>query len=108
MSEFFDSFNVALPEMEAAFTEDWTLGNSTYPAISMDRETVTSKAMSGGKFVDAQSMLFVRLDIFLQSGVKKGDIITARGDQFIVKEIDQDGDDARTLLLGPSQIDVWA
>lgn len=108
-SEFFTSFNAALEDMEANFGEEWKLYRTgiTYQAISMDRDTVTSQVMSGGKFVDSQSMLFVREDVCVASGVKKGDIIIARGERFSVKEIDHDGDASRTLLLGPASINSW-
>jgi len=108
-SDFFDSFNASLVDMEVVYGETWTLERTgtTYPAIAMDRETVTSRVMSGGKFMEGQSLLFVREDICVISTVKKGDIIIARGDRFAVREIDKDGDQSRTLILGPSSIDVW-
>ncbi len=108
-STLFGSFNGALPDMEANFGELWRLDRTgvNYQAIAMDRETATSQAMSGGKYIDATSMLFVRNDVVELSGVKKGDIVVARGERFTVRSLDKDGDDSRTLILGPVSIDVW-
>ena len=107
MGEFFDSFNSSLPEMESDFGENWVLNSGTFPAIAIDNLAVGSKVMLGGQLIDAHTMIFVRLDVFTGSGVKKGDIVTARGTDLTVLEIDSDGDDSRTLVCGPAQIDVW-
>ena len=106
MSEFFDSFNGSLPEMESEFGEDWVLNGSTFPAIAIDKLSVGSKVMHGGQLVDANVAIFVRFDIFNGSGVKKGDVVTAREQDVIVLQVESDGDDSRTLICGPS-IDVW-
>lgn len=102
-----DSFNRVLPKMEAAFTEDWTFGSSTFPAIAIERSVSGSKVMSGGQLKDVHIEIFIREDVFQSSGVKKGSIISARGLQFAVLEIDQEGDASRTLMCGPAQLDVW-
>lgn len=107
MSEFFDSLNAALPEMESNFTEDWILNNSSYPAIAIDKLAVGSKVMRGGNLIDANTVIFIRLDIFNGSQVKKGNKITVRGTDLTVLEIDSDGDDSRSLICGPAQIDIW-
>lgn len=107
MSDFYDNFNAALPDMEAAFGESWTLGSSTFPAISIDKLGVGSKVMKGGQFIDANTTIFVRLDVFNGSGVKKGSIVNVRGTDLAVLEIDSDGDDSRTLVCGPASLDLW-
>lgn len=107
MSEFFDTFNAALPAMEAEFGENWIFKGRTYPAISIDHESDSSRAMKGGEFLDSNTTIYVRKAIFLSSQIKEGDSITARGQEFAVLAIEQDGDDSRGLVCGPSQIDVW-
>lgn len=102
-----DEFNQVLPDMEAAFTEDWTFGSSTFPAISIDRSKDGHKVMSGGELQDTSTEIFIREDVFQSSGVQKGSIIGARGMRLSVLEVAQDGDASRTLICGPAQIDVW-
>lgn len=107
MSEFFDSFNGALPDMESNFSEKWTYNGSTFPAIAIDKLTVADKAARGGKFIEATTQIFVREKVFTASGVSKSAIISARGQDFSIIEIDQEGDASRTLICGPAGIDVW-
>ncbi len=107
VSEFFDQFNAALPEFASEFTEDWILGSSNFPAIAIDKLTVGSKIMSGGQLIDATVEIYVDLDTFNASGVKKGNLVTARGTQLSVLRVDSDGDDSRTLVCGPAGIEVW-
>ncbi len=101
----FDEINNVLPEMAAAFTEDWILDSMTWPAISIEKLAVGSKVMKGGQLIDANTVIFVSEDIFQSSAVKKGNLITARGTELAVLEIDQDGDASRSLVCGPAQID---
>lgn len=107
MSEFFDAFNGAIPELEASFGEKWTFNGATFPAIAIDKLTVADKAARGGKFVDATTQIFVREKVFTSSGVMKGELISARGQEFSVIEVDQEGDASRILICGPPGIDVW-
>ena len=104
---FFDSFNAALPDMESNFTENWTFNGNIYPAIAIDHEVVSSKVMMGGKYIEATTQVFVREEVFQQSGVKKGNTITARSQNYTVLSIEQDGDASRTLVLGSPQLDIW-
>jgi hypothetical protein len=106
-SPFLDSFNSALPDLEAQFTEDWSFNGTTYPAIAIDHQTDSSRQMRGGTMDVDTITIHVRLEIFNSSGVDEGDILTARGIDFAVISIDSDGDDARALICGPVQIDVW-
>lgn len=107
MSEFFDTFNAVLPDMESEFGESWIFNGTTYPAIAIDHETDTTKVMKGGTFEDVTTTIYVRLAVFNSSGVKQDDIITARGQDFSVLAIEQEGDDCRTLICGSPQVDVW-
>lgn len=106
--DFYDAYNTALPDAEAAFGEAFTLVRTgiTWPTIGIDRDSMTSRAMSGGVYMDTQTLIVISLQVFMDSGVKKGDIVTTSRDafRFAVKEIDNDGDAARTLLCGPSQV----
>jgi hypothetical protein len=106
-TEFFDSFNAVLPEMEAAFTEDWIFNDVTYPAIAIDHEADSTRVMKGGVYQDVNTTIYVRKAVFDSSGVSQDDIITARGQDFTVLVIEQEGDDCRTLICGSPQIDVW-
>ncbi len=107
MGYIFSEINSVLPEMASAFTEDWILGDVTWPAIAIEKLTVGSKVMKGGQLIDANTVIFVSQDVFTSSGVQKGNIVTARGIELAVLEIDQDGDDSRSLVCGPAQIDVF-
>jgi len=107
-SPFLAAFNAALPDLEASFTEDWVFKGVTYPAIAIDHESDTSKQMKGGEYEDVTTIIHVRLAVFLQSKVSSGDIVTSRGQDFAVVTIEQDGDDARAIVCGSPQIDVWA
>lgn len=107
MSEFFDTFNATLPDMEAEFGESWFFEGTEYPAIAIDHEADTTKVMRGGSFQDVTTTIYVRKSVFDSSGVEQDDTITARGQDFTVIAIEQEGDDCRTLICGSPQIDVW-
>lgn len=107
MSEFFDTFNAVLPDMEDQFGESWIFNGVTYPAIAIDHESDTTKVMKGGSFQDVTTTIYVRLDVFTASGVSMDDTITARGQDFAILAIEQEGDDCRNLVCGSPQIDVW-
>jgi hypothetical protein len=104
---FFASFNAALPALEASFSEDWSFKDTVYPAIAIDHEVDSAKMMKGGEFDDATVTIHIRLEVFLLAGCLEGDIVTARGKEFAILSIESDGDDARALVCGPAQIDVW-
>lgn len=106
-TEFFDSFNAALPDLEASFQEYWTFNGNTYPAIAVDQSSINMKVMRGGQYVDANTHLFVREGVFLNSGVKEGSTISVRSQLFTVNTINRDGDDSRTLILSSPQLDIW-
>jgi hypothetical protein len=106
-SPFLDSFNSALPDLEASFTEDWSFQGTTYPAIAIDHEVDSSKQMKGGEIDLGDVTIFVRMEVFLSAGLQEGDIVTARGRDFAVMAIDKDGDAAVALVCGSAQIDVW-
>lgn len=93
--------------MEAEFGESWFLNGVEWPAIAIDHETDSTKVMKGGSFQDVTTTIYVRLDVFTNSGVKQDDTITARGQDFSVLAIEQEGDDCRTLVCGSPQLDVW-
>ena len=107
MSEFFDNFNSALLEMEAEFGETWIYNGVSYPAIAIDHEADTTKVMKGGSYQDVNTTIYVRKSVFESSGVKQDYTITARGQDFSILAIEQEGDDCRTLICGSPQIDVW-
>jgi hypothetical protein len=108
-AQFFEDMNSVLPDMEQLFGETWTLERTgqDWPALAIDRETTSSQAMSGGQYVVAHTMIFVAEEVFSQSGVKKGDIVIARGDRFELLEIDKEGDKSRALTCGPVAVKVW-
>ena len=105
--EFFTSFNAVLPSMEAMFGEEWIHDGITYPAIAIDHETDSTKVMKGGSYQDVTTTIYVRKSVFLASGVKQDDNITARGQDFCVLQFDHDGDDSVTMLCASPQVDVW-
>lgn len=106
-SPFLDSFNAALPDMEAQFTEDFIFKGVTYPAIAIDRESDSSRQMKGGELDISTVSLYVRLEVFEEAGCKEGDVVNMRGKDFAILSIESDGDDSRELTCGPVQIDVW-
>lgn len=104
---FFDSFNVSLPDMEAQFTEDWTFKGAIWPAIAIDNLDIGSKTIRGGQMIDAHTSIIVRDEVFLASGVEKGAVVTARGIEMTVLQINSDGDASKVLVCGPAGINVW-
>jgi hypothetical protein len=105
---FFDSFNSVLPDLEASFGEPWSFKGATYPAIAISRLVDSSKEMKGGNYDVSTVSIYVRLSVFNQAGCDEGDIVSARGKDFIILSVDSEGDDSRELVCGPYQIDVWA
>jgi hypothetical protein len=93
--------------MEANFQEYWTFNGNTYPAIAIDHEVVSSKVMMGGQYIEASTQVFVREEVFVSSGVQKGNTITARSQNFTVLSTEQEGDASRILVLGSPQLDIW-
>ena len=106
-SPFLDAFNAVLPDLETQFTEDWSYNGVTYPAIAIDREVDSSRQMRGGELDASTITIYIRLEVFQQSGVKEGATVTARGKDFSILSVDNDGDAAKELVCGPVQIDVW-
>jgi hypothetical protein len=104
---FFDSFNAALPALEASFSEDWSVNGATYPAIAINDLHDSTIQMKGGQYDESTISIFVRLEVFNQSGVKEGDVVMARGKEFAVHSIESQGDASRELTCAPAQIDVW-
>jgi len=104
---FFDSFNAVLPDFEASFGEPWSFKGATYPAIAISRLVDSSKEMKGGTLDVSTVSIYVRLSVFNQAGCDEGDIVSARGKDFIILSVDSEGDDSRELVCGPYQIDVW-
>lgn len=104
---FIDSFNAALPDLEASFGEEWSFKGTTYPAIAIDKSTDSNITMKGGEFDQSATLIYVRLAVFEEAGCKEGDIIGARGKEFAIHSINSDGDDSRELVCGPAQIDIW-
>jgi hypothetical protein len=106
-TQFFESFNAALPDLESSFTEDWILDGNIYPAIAIDRLTISEKTIKGGSMLQTAVTIFIREDVFQDSKVELGDMVSTRGQDFAVVSIDQDGDDSRAIGCEPVQIDVW-
>lgn len=104
---FFASFNATLPDLEASFTEDWIFNGVTYPAIAINDLHDSTIMMKGGGYDESMVSLFVRLEIFIQSGVKEDDVITVRGKDMAVQTVESQGDACKELTCGPLQIDVW-
>jgi hypothetical protein len=86
--------------------ETWIFGNMEYEAIAMDALSATDRAALGGRFADISMTVHVSLTVFVNSGVKKGSVIVARGTKLRVAEIQNDGDDARAMLCGPVSIEA--
>jgi hypothetical protein len=106
-SPFLDAFNAVLPDMEAQFTEDWIFNGVTYPAIAIDHEVDSSKQMKGGELDQSTITIHIRLEVFQQAGCKEGSTVTARGKDFAIISVDNDGEAAKELVCGPVQLDVW-
>lgn len=107
VSDFFDTFNATLPDFETAFGENWILDGVTWPAIAIDHESETQKTIKGGGYEDVTTTIYVRLQVFQDSKVQTGSIVNARGQDFSVLTIEQEGDDCRALVCGSPQLDVW-
>lgn len=105
-NSFFTAFNQSLCEAQRVMGETWTLGSMEYEAVAMDALSATDRAALGGRFADVSMTIHVSLAVFTNSGVKKGSVIVARGAKLRVSEIQNDGDDARTLLCGPTSIEA--
>lgn len=105
-NSFFQAFNTSLGEAQRVMGETWTLGSMEYEAIAMDALSATDRAALGGRFADVTMTVHVSLTTFRNSGVKKGSVLVARGAKLRVSEVLDDGDDARTLLCGPSSVEA--
>jgi hypothetical protein len=105
---FFDSFNAALPAMEAQFTENWIYNGNTYPAIAVDVIEGFTEQMKGGVIDTSGVKMWVRLEVFLASGVQEDQLINVRGRDFLLFSVSDAGDDAREFDCRSPQIDVWA
>ncbi len=105
-NSFFAAFNQSLGEAQRVMGETWTLGSMEFQAMAMDALSATDRAALGGKFADVSMTIHISLVVFTNSGVKKGSVIVARGVKLRVAEIQNDGDDARTLLCGPTSIEA--
>ncbi len=105
-NSFFAAFNVSLGEARRVMGETWMLGTIEYEAIAMDALSATDREALGGKFAEVSMTVHVSVTIFANSGVKKGSMIVARGARLRVAEVQNDGDDARTLLCGPVSIEA--
>lgn len=106
-TEFFGAWNATLPAFEAMFGETWTFNGTDYPAIAIDKQSNMSRVMKGGSFEDVTTTIYIRTEIFTSSNVKQDDTITARGQDFAILEIQQEGDECMILICGSPQIDVW-
>ncbi len=104
---FFDSFNAALVDLEASFSEDWIMNGVTYPSIAINELHDSTIQMKGGEYDESTVSIFVRDEIVLQSGVVEGSVLTARGKELLVHSIESQGDACKELTCGPAQIDVW-
>jgi hypothetical protein len=104
---FFDSFNSALVDLEASFSEDWSFNGTTYPAIAINELHDSTVRMTGGEYDESKLTIFVRDAIIQQSGVQEDSVIIARGKTLLVHSIESDGDACKELTCGPTQIDVW-
>jgi len=104
---FFDTFNPTLIDIEASFTEEWTFKGASWPAIFIDTLEETDHVIKGGVLQVTAAAIHVRLEVFQQSGVKLGDIVTVRGSNLSVNGISSDGDAARVLSCGPEGLDIW-
>lgn len=104
---FFDSFNAALPDLEASFSEDWSFRGVTYPSIAINDLHDETQRMTGGDYDMSTVTIFVRLEVFQQSGVLEGSVIRARDKDMLVHSIESQGDACKELTCGPAQIDVW-
>jgi len=111
MSDFFDSFNNALPEFGNNFGEQWILVTGVnageYSALCIEPLNLSSKNMLGGLYADASTTIDISTSVYMKSGVKKGSIVSCRGQQLAVMELQFDAIDDVTLICGPSQLDVW-
>lgn len=105
-NSFFKAFNQSLGEARRVMGETWVLGSIEYEAIAMDALSATDRAALGGRFADVSISVHVSLAVFTNSGVKKGSVIVARGTRLRVTEVQDDGDDARTLLCGAVNIEA--
>ena len=103
---FFKAFNGSNKEAERVMGEPWIFNDTEFPAIAIEKLTKTDSAMLGGRYVDMSTTITIRKRFATQSMVKKGSIITARGERLRVSEIDSDGDDSLTLLCGPVGIET--
>jgi hypothetical protein len=107
-NDFLDAFNSALVDLQASFTEPW-IGpdGNTYNAIAIDHGSFSEKRMKGGQYQDVTVTIYAMLADVIASGIDDGGIVNVRGQDHVVLTIEQDGDDARTLVCGSPQIDVW-
>lgn len=107
-NDFLDAFNSALVDLQSSFGEPW-IGpdGNTYTAIAIDHGSYAEKRMKGGTYQDVTVTVYVTLADYTTSGVADGNLITMRGQDYVVLAIEQDGDDARTLICGSPQIDAF-
>jgi hypothetical protein len=105
---FFESFNAGLVDLEASFSEDWILNGVTYPAIAINDLEASTIMMKGGQYVQVSVSIFVRDEIFQQSGAKEGDVVIVRGNEMCIFTVTSQGDACKELTCGPAQIDVFS
>jgi hypothetical protein len=104
---FFDPWNSTLPDFEASFGESWLLNGSEWPAIAIEAMEAGTSIIKGGQLLDAHTRIIIREDVYQASGVKYGSYINVRGTDMSVLTIDNDGDQARTLICGPKGVSIW-
>jgi hypothetical protein len=107
VTDFLDEFNSVLPEFEANFREDWTFNGDTFPAIAIESLELTRAAgAAGGPLRGATVSLHVRGDVYRDSGIARGNVLTARAERVRVLTIINDGDDAYSLVCGPTKVAI--
>jgi hypothetical protein len=104
---FFDTFNTTLQDLEGSFGEPWIFKGSEYPAISIDTLDVDDKRIKGGAMFETSVALAVRQEVFDESGVAHGGLVTVRGIEMIVARLENNGDDSVTMVCAPKGVDVW-
>ena len=106
MSTFFDDFNAALPDMQAAFGEPFIFAGQTGQAVSVDVLEKTLSVMTGGRFENATVTLTVMAADVTRLGINEGSIIVVRGQRVRVYSMPSDGDDTITLNCGPAGVNL--
>ena len=101
MSRFTDAMAGSLGAMGAVYGESFTVANVAYPALDIGEAQNEEKLAPGGKFKPGTLKITVRQGVMDESGLGLHKRLWARGAEFRIEAIADEGDGAPVLTCGP-------